>query len=210
MSRSSLYGIKKDYTGEELKEYRNSWLFSPIIMGILPDKYIPQEIATPYGLKKSIIGLDGQDIWRKTNDKINNCDNTPDRICWEMSNQQIFFTKDKTCISDSIRQFVIENKEYNKSTEDGISPLERDHIIDRFKEIAADIESLDETEYPYFVFKNTSCDDGVECWFSRYNEEIEDYEDSSIKDWNAFLAEFVVIEDSKIAKFISNLNFSYE
>ena len=31
MSYSSLYGIRKDYTGEELYKYQNSWLFSPII-----------------------------------------------------------------------------------------------------------------------------------------------------------------------------------
>ena len=210
MSCSSLYGIKKDYTGEEIKEYRNSWLFSPIVMGILPDKYIPQEIATPYGFKKSIIGLDGDDIWRKTNDKINNCDSVPDRICWEMSNQQIFSTKDKKCIADNIRQFVSDNDTYNKSSEDGISPLKRDHIIERFNEIANDIESLDETEYSYFVFKNTSCDDGVERWFNNYNEEIEEYEDTSLKDWNEFLAEFVVIEENKIKGFISNLKFEYE
>ena len=49
MSYSSLWGIKNDYTGECLMDYKNSWLFTPIIMGILPDKYIPEEIVTPYG-----------------------------------------------------------------------------------------------------------------------------------------------------------------
>ena len=210
MSCSSLYGIKKDYTGEELYEYRNSWLFSPIVMGILPEKYIPYEIQTPYGFKKSIIGMGGQEIWKKTNNKINNCDNTPDRICWEMSNQQIFFTKDKECIATNIRQFVEQNKAYDKSDEDNLSPLEREHIIERFNEIADDIVGLDENEYPYFVFKNTSVDDGVEFWFSSYDEESDEYTDKSIKDWDKLLAEFVVIEDGKIAKFISNLDYQYE
>lgn len=210
MSCSSLYGIKKDYTGEELYEYRNSWLFSPIVMGILPEKYIPYEIQTPYGFKKSIIGMGGQEIWKKTNNKINNCDNTPDRICWEMSNQQIFFTKDKECIANSIRKFVEQNKGYDKSDEDNLSSLEREHIIERFNEIADDIIGLDEKEYPYFVLKNTSVDDGVSFWFSDYDEEKDEYTDKSIKDWDKFLAEFVVIEDGKIAKFISNLDFQYE
>ena len=165
MSCSSLWGIKRNYVGEELTEYRNSWLFTPIIMGILPDKYIPEEIATPYGYKKSIIGMGGDDIWRKTNDKINRCENTSDRICWEMSNQQIFFTKDKKCIADNIRKFVEQNKEYGR-TDEGNYPLKQEHIIERFNQIATDIEELDETEYPYFVLKNTSCDDGVEYWFS--------------------------------------------
>ena len=210
MSCSSLYGIKKDYTGEELYEYRNSWLFSPIVMGILPEKYIPYEIQTPYGFKKSIIGMGGQEIWKKTNNKINNCDNTPDRICWEMSNQQIFFTKDKECIATNIRQFVEQNKAYDKSDEDNLSPLEREHIVERFNEIADDIVGLDENEYPYFVLKNTSVDDGVSFWFSDYDEEKDEYTDKSIRDWDKLLAEFVVIEDGKIAKFISNLDFQYE
>lgn len=210
MSCSSLYGIKKDYTGEELYEYRNSWLFSPIVMGVLPEKYIPHKIQTPYGFKKSIIGMGGQEIWKKTNSKINNCDNTPDRICWEMSNQQIFFTKDKECIADSIRKFVEQNKDYNKSDEDNLSSLEREHIIERFNEIADDILGLDENEYPYFVFKNTSVDDNVEYWFSHFDEETDEYTDKSIKDWDKFLAEFVVIEDGKISKFISNLDYQYE
>lgn len=210
MSCSSLYGIKKDYTGEELYKYRNSWLFSPIIMEILPEKYIPYEIQTPYGFKKSIIGMGSQEIWKKTNNKINNCDNTPDRICWEISNQQIFFTKDKECIATNIRKFVEQNKVYDKSTEDNLSPLEREHIIERFNEIADDIVGLDENEYPYFVFKNTSVDDGVEFWFSSYDEESDEYTDKSIKDWDEFLAEFVVIENDKIAKFISNLDYQYE
>ena len=32
----------------------------------------------------------------------------------------------------------------------------------------------------------------------------------SIKDWNKFLAEFVVIENDQIVKFISNLDYQYE
>lgn len=210
MSYSSLYGIKKDYIGEIINKYKNSWWFSPIVWSVLPDKYIPQEIITPYGFKKGIIGFDGNEIWKKTNKKINNCDNTSDRICWELSNQQIFYTKDKKCIADNIRRFIIDNNKYDKSKEDGLSPLEREHIINRFNQIAHDIENLDENEYPYFVFKNTSVDDEVERWFCKYNEKTEEYEAKSLKEWDEFLAEFVVIEDDKITKFISNLKFEYE
>lgn len=208
MSCSSLYGIKSDYKGEILYEYKNSWLFSPIIWGVLPDKYIPLEIQTPYGYKKGIIGLSGNEVWPKTNDKINHCENTPDRICWEMSNQQIFFTKDKKCVSENIRKFVEQNKSYDKSEEDNLSPLEREHIIERFNEIANDILSIDETEYPYFVFKNTSVDDGVERWFNDY--ENDEYGSKSIKDWDEFIAEFVVINDGIIEEFISNLDYEFD
>lgn len=87
--------------------------------------------------------------------------------------------------------------------------LEREHIIERFNEIADDIFALDEKEYPYFVFKNTSVDDNVESWFSVYDEETDDYVDKSIKDWDKFLAEFVIIENEQIKNFISNRDFQY-
>lgn len=208
MSYSSLYGIKSDYKGKILYEYKNSWLFSPIIWGVLPDKYIPLEIQTPYGYKKGIIGSSGNEVWSKTNDKVNHCENTADRICWEMSNQQIFFTKDKKCISENIKKFVEQNKSYDKSGEDNLSSLEGEHIIERFNEIADDILSIDEIEYPYFVFKNTSVDDGVERWFNDY--ENDEYGTKSIKDWDEFLAEFVVINDGKIKEFISNIDYKYD
>ena len=207
MSYSSLYGIKPDYTGEIVNEYKNSWWFSPIVWNVLSDKTLPRDFM---GYVQSIIGLHGQEVWKKINTKMNNSENTPDRICWEMSNQQIFFTKDKECIATNIRQFVEQNKAYDKSDEDNLSPLEREHIIERFNEIADDIVVLDENEYPYFVFKNTSVDDGVEFWFSSYDEESDEYTDKSINDWDKLLAEFVVIENDQIVKFISNLDYQYE
>ena len=196
MSCSSLYGIKKNYIGEELHEYKNSWLFSPIIWDVLSDKYLPRQ----YEMVQSVIGLNGNKVWSKINDIMNNSDNTSDRICWEMTNQQIFFTKDKDCIVNNIRKFIEHNKEYGKSECNNVSPLEK----------ANDILSLDENEYPYFVFKNTSVDDGVERWFFTYDEETDEYIDKSLKDWKEFVSEFVVIKDNKMDRFISNLDYQYE
>ena len=147
MSCSSLYGIKSDYTGEIVNEYKNSWWFSPIVWNVLSDKTLPRDFM---GYVQSIIGLHGQDVWKKINTKMNNSENTPDRICWEMSNQQIFFTKDKECIADSIRKFVEQNKNYDKDDKDNLSPLEREHIIERFNEIADDIVGLDEKRISLF------------------------------------------------------------
>ena len=146
MSSSSIYGIRKDYTGEEIFEYKNSWWFSPIIWSVLPDKYIHDYIQTPFGFKKAIIGMDGNDVWTRTNKFINECDNTPDRVCWEMSNQQIFHTCDKQIISNSIMQFLKQNDTYDVSEEDNIPVLKREHIIERFTEIANDILSIDEND----------------------------------------------------------------
>ena len=205
MSYSSLYGINKDYIGKELFEYRNSWFFSPIVWNVLSDKYLPRQ----YGMVQSVIGLNGNEVWSKINNIMNNSDNTPDRICWEMSNQQIFFTKDKECIVSNIRKFIKQNKEYYRSEEDSVSALEREHIIERFNEIINDIIELDEDEYPCFVFKNTSVDDGVERWFYTYDE-TDEYVDKSLKEWDEIIAEFVVIENGKIINFINNLDYQYE
>lgn len=209
MSHSSLYGIKKDYVGEELHEYKNSWLFSPVVWDILSDKYLPRDA---YGFIQSIIRLNGNEVWLKINNIMNNSDNTPDRICWETTNQNIFFTKDKDCIANSIRKFVEQNKSYDrhKWEEEVASSLERENIIERFNEIADNILALDENEYPYFVFKNTSVDDNVEYWFNYYDEEADEMVCKSLKDWDKIVAEFVVIEDEKIVKFIDNLDYKYE
>lgn len=207
MSYSSLFVIKKDFMGESVIDYRNSWLFSPMVWSVLCDKYIPRDIQTPYGYKKSIITDISGELHRKLNNKVNNCENTPDRVCWEMSNQQIFFTKDKECIAESIKKFVEQNKQYDKSKEDNISPMEREHIIERFNEIADHILEIDENKYPYFVFKNNSVDDGVEYWFREYDEETDEYNPKSLDKWDKTLAEFVVIENGTITEFIDNLDF---
>lgn len=199
MSTSSLYGINKKYIGEELCKYSNSWLFSPIIWSVLADKYLRRVD----GRIQNVIGLNGDKVWNKLNSIMNMCNNTPDRICWEMSNQQIFFTKDKECIVNSIHKFMEQNKEYDDHV------LSKEHIIERFNDIANDILSLNENEHPYFVFKNTSCDDNVEYWFTEYNEETGKYVDKSLKDWDKSIAEFVVIKNGEIVKFIGNLDYKF-
>ena len=204
MSCSSLWVMDKEYNGSVEAEFQNSWYFSPIVWDILLDKYMHDEIQTPYGYKKSF--MSDNSLFPKLNEIINNCNCMPDRICWEMSNQQVFFTKDKDVIADNIRQFVKLNKKYDKAI-DGTYPLELDHIISRFNDIADEIEKTDENVSPYFIFKNTSCDDNVENWFSKYDEETEDYVDSSLKELENRVTEFVFIENNKIIKFISNLDY---
>lgn len=206
MSCSSLWVVKPDYTGECLTDYHNSWWFSPIVWNVLSDKYLARD---RYGYIQSIIGPNGNEVHSKIN-KIMNCSkNTYERVCWEISNQQVFFAKDKELIVASIHKFLEENKTYDVSTNDGIAILQRKHIIERFNEIAEDILALDENEYPYFIFKNTSVDDGVECLFSKYDEEMGEYVDSSLKELDKYKTEFVIIEDEEIKKFVSNLDFNY-
>ncbi|MBC5688102.1 hypothetical protein H8S37_04030 [Mediterraneibacter sp. NSJ-55] len=205
MSYSSLWVMDKKFYGEVLAEFKNSWLFSPIIWDVLSDKYLPKK----FGYIQSIIGSDGNNVWEQINDLMNHSDNTCERICWEMSNQCVYFTKDKECIADSILEFAKTHKEYLKDKEDNVGALEREHIIERFTEISDTIRSIDENAYPYFIFKNTSVDDGVERWFETYNEETDEYEPSSLKDFSEFATEFVVIENGGIKDFISNIDYDY-
>jgi len=204
MSSSSLWVMDKDYNGQEVVEFQNSWLFSPIIWDVLLDKYLRNEIQTPYGYKKSIV----TDIRLHPvlNEKVNNCGCMPDRVCWELSNQQVFFTKDKHVVASAIRKFVHMNNNYDR-TKDGRYPLKAENIVARFNAIADEIEKTDENVSPYFIFKNTSCDDNVENWFSKYDEETEESIDRSLKDVDKRVTEFVVIENSKIVNFIGNLDY---
>jgi hypothetical protein len=206
MSYSSLYGIDKDYKGNVIEEFRNSWLFAPIVWDVLAEKYIPPSKLISHGFKRNIIH--DTSLWKEVNNEINNCDNAVDRICWELSGQQVFFTKDKNCVANAIRGFVKQNNNYCRDTEDNIPVLEREHIIERFEKIASAIELLPE-DTPYFVMKNTSVDDSVERWFEKYDDEQQEYVESGLSQVHEFVTEFVVIEDGKIVNFINNLEFEY-
>lgn len=159
MSRSSLWVITKDLKGEETFEYSNSWLFSPIVWDELLHKYMPE-----LGLKTNFITLTmfNKEAAVKLNTLLNESNCFQDRILWELCNQQIFYSTDKKLVSEAITFFVsayIKGKEYG------------DHIIERFNEIANDISEIDE---PYFVLKNSSCDDAIERTF--YYNKFEDEE----------------------------------
>lgn len=207
LSTSSLWVMDGELKGSESSEYRNSWWFSPVVWDVLLDKYMHEEIKTPYGTKRSLVSLDGVALSGELNDKVNACDSVQDRICWEISNQQVFFTKDKALIAQAIKGFCSDNTEYHIHSEDEVSVLTFDHIIERFNEISNDILSIDEKEHPYFVFKNTSVDDGVECWFEHYDEETEEYSQRSLKELDKYVTEFVRIDDGRITGFTSNLDF---
>lgn len=204
MSSSSLYGITKDYKGEEIIEYKNSWFFSPVVWDVLSDKLLPRK----YGRIQHIIG-GGQEVWKNINNILNNSDFLTDRVLWELSNQMIFKTKDKNIVADCIRDFLKVNSKYDKSDEDNISVLKRDHIIKRWNEIATDIENLNEEEFPFFVFKNTSCDDSVESWFIKYNEESDEYEEQGLNECQDSVTEFVIIENGSIVDYVSNTEYKY-
>lgn len=205
MSSSSLYGITKDYKGMEIIDYKNSWLFCPVVWSVLSDKLLPRK----YGYIQNVIGFGGQEVWKNLNNILNNSDYLADRVLWELSNEEIFKTKDKNIITDCIRDFLKVNSKYNKSDEDNVSVLERDHIIERWNEIATDIENLNEEEFPFFVFKNTSCDDSVESWFFKYNEESDEYEERGLNECQDLVTEFVIIENDAIVDYIPNTKYKY-
>lgn len=205
MSSSSLYGITKDYKGKEIIEYKNSWYFSPVVWNVLSDKLLPRK----YGYIQNVIGFGGQEVWKNINNILNNSDYLTDRVLWELSNEAIFKTKDKNIIADCIRDFLKVNSKYDKSDEDNVPVLKRDHIIERWNEIATDIENLNEEEFPFFVFKNTSCDDSVEYWFIKYNKESDEYEERGLNECQDLVTEFVIIENNSIVDYIPNTEYEY-
>lgn len=197
MSCSSLWLVDKDFIGEEGIEFGNSWLFSPVVGNVLFNKYLPEKTMSAHGKTDYIIAsMFDNTIIPKLNEKINYCDIQEDRILWELSNQQIFESKDKDFVADCIIKFLDINKEY--MTDIG------EHILDRFKEISDIIRDIDITQNAYFIFKNTSCDDGVEYWFRQYNEEEDEYEKSSLLNLDKAVAELVVIKDNEIVQFVLN------
>lgn len=210
MSRSSLWVMNKEFNGFEEVEFQNSWWFSPVVWDVLLDKYMHDAIQTPFGYKKSLIGLDGNNLSNQLNVIVNLCENFPDRVCWELSNQQVFFTKDKEAVAKAIRDFAENNTSYYIHEEEGKSVLTFEHIAERFNEIADSILALDETHYPYFIFKNTSVDDGVEYWFEKYEEETDEYTSSTLKEIDKNVTEFVVIKGGSITGFTRNLDFFKE
>lgn len=199
MSCSSIWVMNKDFEGECLEEFVNSWRFTPVACNAIYHRYLPHEVDYK-GDKKDYISstMFDKELFGRLNNCVNNAECQYDRVVWEMTNQQIFFTKDKEFIADSIIRF----------SEDEQHQEDIGQCKERFKEIADFIRNLNETKYLYFIFKNTSCDDGVEWWFEgKYNEEIEEFEKRSLREVDKFAAEFVIIEDSKITGFTSNLKF---
>lgn len=201
MSSSSLWTINKKLIGNKEVEYRNSWLFTPMALDVLFHKYMPWRRVNRFGDKSSYLTevmFDGE-INRELNRLLNNSEVVEDRIVWELCNQQVFFSRDKELISESINKFLEINNEFMKDC--------AEHIIERFKEVSESINNINDKENPYFVFKNSSCDDNIVYWFHTYDEEKDEYNDRSLLDIEDHVTEFVVIKDRKIEQFISNINY---
>lgn len=198
MSDSSLWVMNKKFNGKEIAEFSNSWLFAPVTFNTLLEKYIPRN---PFEEKRDFIlsSMFDDTLNKRLNEKINASTVQEDRILWEISNQQVFFTKDKDFITHSIRDFLKTNKDYTSDL--------GEHIHERFIGIADEIAKIDENEFPYFIFKDTSCDDNVEYWFYRYDEESGKHVCRSLNELDKNVTEFTIIENNIIKEFISNTSY---
>ena len=96
-----------------------------------------------HGYKRNVIH--DRELSDRLNEIINTCQNTPDRVLWELSNQQIFFTKDKDFIEECIYAFLKQNENYctDYDSENHIPVLKIKHILERFCDIAHHIKSLE-------------------------------------------------------------------
>lgn len=194
MSYSSLITMDKDYLAYEVDEFDNSWLFAPMLWTVLTRKYCFGE---------RILNTMSGSHMNRLNNIMNNTKCTCDQICWELSLQQIFSTKDKHIVANAIRECIKVNVSIKNEYADDTGILQTPHIVERWEEIAKSIEELDEEEYPYFIFKNNSIDDGVWQWFGTEGTQ-------SLKEYkNCGFPEFVIIKDGKVTGWIDHLDFDY-
>lgn len=201
MSYSSLWGIDGKWSGKQLTEYHNSWLFCPISWNVLLCKYIEPEERTSYGHVwtnyMSWVGTCAKATadrkWRMLNERINNSGIQYDRVLWDLSQLGVFNAKDKDFVAECIEKFVENNMVGDPEYKDA------DHIIERFHKVAEDIRNLPR-RIKYFVIKGTSCDDNVERWFYR----------KRLCSWKEFVCEFPLIEDQKIVGYATNLEICNE
>ena len=194
MSNSSLWSVDKEFMGEELVEFKNSWLFAPIVWDVLFEKYMPEKVYGRFGKQNFMTAIMFDETIEQ--DLVKRIDGIEDEILWCMASQYMFDISDKDLIVRCIRDFLKVNEKLTKQL--------GDHIQERFNEVADAINNLDEKESSYFIFKNTSCDDNVEYWFEEYNEEIDEYENSSLLTKTQALTLLVVIENNKVAEVIPN------
>jgi hypothetical protein len=182
MSHSTLYGITSDLHGAELNNYHNAWLFCPAIWQFLELKY----------RTGSVIGFSITEGEKQLNKIMNKGENIVEQICWELSNQQVFCTKDKDFVADCIEKFM------------RTAQLEGTVYEDRFRLVAADVRNIDTSKYKFFVFKNISVDNWVENWFLRYDAELDTAVDCSLLDSDYFRNELVEIDQTNncVSRFI--------
>ena len=98
MSCSSIWLVDNDYIGCEEYTFQDSWLFSPVIWMVLSDKYLPRDC---FGNIQNLI-FRGQRVWSEINSIMNSSDADYERICWELTNQNIFFTKEQVQSSSKL------------------------------------------------------------------------------------------------------------
>ena len=128
--------MDKEFYGEKLKKYHNSWLFSPITWNELFWRYFPEEKINKYGHKENFLSIFGncEERFSKMSSKISSSPIISDQIMWALTNQVAFSNKDKDLVSVSIEKFTKSYIEKNNDYEE--------HITERFLEIAKDIKEL--------------------------------------------------------------------
>lgn len=199
MSYSSLFVLNKELKAEYVEEFKNSWLFPIPIFKYLINKYASEEekeIArkfakdfdnfdydNPINLLTFFMFDSENKRFNAINSAINNSESLVDRIGWELVNQQMFSSQDKEIVSDAI--LVLQKKSNGD--------------LQQFEAIAKEIKEIDTEKCPYFIFKNNSIDDGVEKYFSRYNEETDEEEEIGLREYEGKLGfDLVVINNGKM------------
>lgn len=200
MSQSTLWVMNQEFNGMVVEEFSNSWSFTPVVMDILFQKYLPER-AFHKGKKVSFLSATMFDasLERTLNLELNASPLTQDRILWELALQQVFAIHDQHFVAQCIQTFLSVNYPLTKNY--------GEHIQKRFNEVADAILSLDEQASAYFMLKGTSVDDSVETWFYGYNEKTGKRETRTLREAEQVVCEFVLIENQKVKGFQNNLDY---
>lgn len=209
MNMCRLYVMDKRYNGTVLKSFDDTLWFTPVVWHILLEKYVAELFVRNPKLRHQIGKEAGRQAIHQLNDRLALIDEKTDRVCWELSHEQVFFTKDKEVIADALLQFTVQNLDVIRIK--GESLLESRKVFNRFTELAAAIRGLDENVHPYFVFQSTGVDDNVRDWFRVINEKTGQYETRTLRDAKDVYTEFVYIKrDGRIHGFYTNLEYFEE
>lgn len=185
MGSSSLWIITNEMKGENICEFENFMLFSPVILDYLLYKYIPVYKTKKKGYLKitSNYPIAQKDLHLK----IYKSKDFEDKILWGLCNNMIFYTKDKKYIITAIESFMKKNKEL----------VENDfNILNRFNEIIKNIEDDFLNKNPFFMFKRFSFEYDILSWFSNKNNLLKT---------DTHYTYFVVIENKNV-KYVSNID----
>lgn len=195
MSYSTLYALNADVGIEYGTEFKNSWLFAPLLLDALNYKYNRKLIESNPSYMSSYISYASEytkPLFANMRKNESEDEQFEDMIVWMFTQQFIFRTSQKEHVIEVLRNYHKRNEQHFIDSSD----KERSETFkERNEEIIAALEALDADKTPFFVFNNTSVSDLADDWYWKYNEESDDSEECLLIDNDDLVLNNVVFVD---------------